>query len=74
MLMTERPLHQLGREHAQTALKRQAEADLWRKHVEVKAIQLQAKLLEQRSILTWGPVALEVLRDISCGSRGCGIF
>jgi hypothetical protein len=28
----------------------------------MKAVELQAALLEQRSILTWGPVALEVLR------------
>ena len=40
---------------------------MWRKHVEVKAVQLQAVLLEQRSILTWGPVALEVLRGIERG-------
>jgi hypothetical protein len=56
------PWHQTGREHAQEALKRRAEAELWRTHVEMKAVELQAALLEQRSILTWGPVALEVLR------------
>ena len=68
------PWHQTGREHAQEALKRRAEAELWRTHVEMKAVELQAALLEQRSILTWGPVALEVLRPcraVAEKSRRC---
>lgn len=37
----------------------------------MKAVELQAALLEQRSILTWGPVALEVLRACrAVGVRG----
>jgi hypothetical protein len=40
----------------------------------MKAVELQAALLEQRSILTWGPVALEVLRAcraVAVNSRRC---
>ena len=40
--------------------KRKAETDLYTKQIEIKAIQLQATMLEQKCLLTWGPVALEV--------------
>jgi len=43
-----------------TTLKRRAEADLWRQELEIKTTRLQATLLEQRSMLIWGPAVLEV--------------